>query len=157
MSGEGGARAAWAGEVDDFLRVVCPRRRGEAERYLVPSALPEREVQGFVQGMRDRLEREHGAPGWFRGARVNFRSRSFDARLALYDPHVVPPCARAAPLDRLSACAILLPAHSLPASQRLQLAKRLALEDSGLRAAERSVEKSLVARAQAAERGGGPF
>jgi hypothetical protein len=68
------------------------------------------EFGGDEEGLKARLEKAAGVPGFFAAQHLHFASRFFDAPRALYDESFVPPYPDARPLDNVSKAACLLPA-----------------------------------------------
>ncbi len=95
--------AALRSSLEDFFRVHDPARAASVPALL--AALP----AGGAAALTAALEREYAAPRFFELGAFDFSGRAFDARAALYDPHVVPPVPCAVPLDNVHKAGILLP------------------------------------------------
>jgi hypothetical protein len=95
-----------AGHLQDLFRLYDPGRLPEAGA--LAASLASAGAAAQAAALRS-LEQRYSCPGFFAHSAYNFYGRSFDARAALYDPHVLPPLPCAVPLDNVHKASILLP------------------------------------------------
>jgi hypothetical protein len=101
-----------AGHLHDLFRLYDPARLPEAAA--LAESLAPAGAAAQAAALRS-LEQRYSCPGFFAHSAYNFYGRSFDARAALYDPHVLPPLPCAVPLDNVHKASVLLPGEGLEA------------------------------------------
>ena len=90
-------------ELSEFYRLTCPSKRANASEIAQEYGDP-----GEASELRRFLEEQYSVPHRFETLKFDFMSRFFDPLQALYNPHVVPPEPRAAPLDNVRRCMALV-------------------------------------------------
>jgi hypothetical protein len=81
--------------IREFYRLFAPAKVAHVSEIM-------KRYGGDVDSLKLFLEESYGKPRWFSTYFLCWESRYFDATRALYDPHVVPPMPRVAPMDNLS-------------------------------------------------------
>ena len=102
-----------AGHLHDLFRLYDPARLPEAAA--LAESLAPAGAAAQAAALRS-LEQRYSCPGFFAHSAYNFYGRSFDARAALYDPHVLPPLPCAVPLDNVHKASALLPPSAAAAA-----------------------------------------